>query len=187
MSAWNLRSLLRVALVGALAAGPAAAAGAGASTSTVSLAPVTIGASLQKALKDRYGVDEAQELQQAVTHSLSRSLKGVGAQQGEAAAIRIEVLIDSATPTHPTRRQLNENPSLDYLGSVSRGGADLRAVLRNADGQVLDRVAYDYYAYTLKEASMSAAPWGDAYIAIDRFADQVARHWRRLAGAAPAS
>src|SRR5260221_4818267 len=187
MSAWNLRSLLRVALVGALAAGPAAAAGAGASTSTVSLAPVTIGASLQKALKDRYGVDEAQELQQAVTQSLSRSLKGAGAQQGEAAAIRIEVLIDAATPTHPTRRQMSDNPSLDYLRSVSKGGAELHAVLRNADGQVLDQVAYDYYAYTLKKASRSGAAWGDAYIAIDRFADQVARHWRRLSGATPAS
>ncbi len=185
MSARNLRSLLLSALVGALAAGPAATAAA--SATTVSVAPVAIGATLQKALQDRYGVDEARELQQAVTQSLSRSLKGVGAQPGEAAAIRIEVLIDSATPTHPTRRQMSENPSLDYLGSVSRGGAELRAVLRNADGQVLDHVAYDYYAYTLHEASMSGAAWGDAYIAIDRFADQVARHWRRLSGATPAS
>jgi hypothetical protein len=181
MSSWKLRTVLPLALVWACAADPASAAAA------VSIAPVTIGATLQKALQERYGVDEAQELQKAVTASLTRSLKGVGAEAGETAPVRIEVAIVSATPTHPTRRQLNENPSLDYLRSVSKGGADLHAVLRDANGKVLDKVAYDYYAYTLREASMSASPWGDAYIAIDRFADQVAKKWQRLSAAKPAS
>jgi hypothetical protein len=178
-----VRTILLAALFGALTAGPAAAAAA----TTVSVAPVAIGDTLQKALKDRYGVAEAQDLQEAVAHSLARSLKGAGAAPGDAGAVRIEVLIDSATPTHPTRRQLSENPSLDYLASVSRGGAELHAVLRNADGKVLDKVSYDYYAYSLRETSKSGGAWGDAYIAIDRFADQVARHWRQLPGTAPAS
>ena len=182
MSTPRLRTLLLAALFCALTAEPGGAAAA-----AVSVGPVAIGDTLQKALKDRYGVDEAQDLQQAVTHSLSRSLKRVGAEPGERAAIRIEVLIDSATPTHPTRRQLSENPSLDYLASVSRGGADLHAVLRNASGQVLDKVAYDYYAYSIREASMSGSTWGDAYIAIDRFADQVAKAWQRLSAAKPTS
>ena len=182
MNTRNVQTLFLAALFCALAAGPGAAA-----TTSVSVGPVAIGDTLQKALKDRYGVDEAQELQQAVTHSLARSLKGVGAEEGGTAPIRIEVLIDSATPTHPTRRQLSENPSLDYLRSISRGGAELHAVLRNAKGDVLDRVSYDYYANTLHEASMSGGAWGDAYIAIDRFADQVARHLRQLSGTAPAS
>ena len=180
MSTSTSRTLLLAALFCALAGEPAAAA-------AVTVEPVAIGATLQKALKDRYGVDEAQDLQQAVTHSLSRSLKEAGAEPGEAGAVRIEVLIDSAIPTHPTRRQLNENPSLDYLASVSRGGAELHAILRSADGKVLDRVAYDYYAYSLREASMSGGAWGDAYIAINRFSDQVARHWRQLSAAPPAS
>ena len=184
MSTWKLRSLLLVALIGGLTAEWAVAA---APAAAVTVGPVAIGETLQKALKDRYGVDEAQDLQNAVTQSLSRSLKKAGAEQGEAAAIRIEVLIDSAIPTHPTRRQLSENPSLDFLASVSRGGAQLHAVLRNADGKVLDRVAYDYYANTLREASMSGSAWGDAYIAINRFSDQVARHWRQLSAAPPAS
>jgi hypothetical protein len=34
---------------------------------------------------------------------------------------------------------------------------------------------------------MSAGAWGDAYIAIDRFADQVAKKWQRLSAAKPAS
>jgi hypothetical protein len=179
MSTWSLRAALLLALVGGFSAGPAAAA-------AVSVAPAAIGETLQRALKDRYGVDEAQVLQQAVAQSLARSLKAVGAAPGEAAPIRIEVLIDAATPTHPTRRQLNENPSLDYLGSVSRGGAELHAVLRNANGQALDHVDYDYYAYTLRESSMSAAAWGDAYLAIDRFAEQVAKAWQKLSVAKPA-
>lgn len=180
MRTWQLRFLFLVAPACALVAGPAVA------SAVVTIAPVAIGETLQKALKDRYGVDEAQDLEQAVTKSLSRSLKGVGAEQG-GAAIRIEVLIDAATPTHPTRRQMSENPSLDYLASVSRGGAELHAVLRNASGQVLDKVAYDYYAYSIREASMSASAWGDAYLAIDRFADQVAKACQRLSAAKPAS
>ena len=186
MTSRKLRTLFLTALLGALAASPWAAAAADAGAA-VSVGPVAIGDTLQKALKDRYGVDEGRELQQAVTQSLSRSLKGVGAEQGEGAAIRIEVLIDSATPTHPTRRQMSENPSLDYLASISRGGAELHAVLRNASGQVLDHVAFDYYAYSLREASMSASAWGDAYLAIDRFADQVAKAWQRASAAKPAS
>ena len=182
MSTRNVRTVFLAALFCALAAGPGAAA-----TASVSVGPVAIGELLQKALKEHYGVDEAQDLQQAVTHSLSRSLKEAGAEPGEGGAVRIEVLIDAAMPTHPTRRQLNENPSLDYLRSVSRGGAELHAVLRNADGKVLDRVSYDYYAYSLRDTSRSGGAWGDAYIAIDRFSDQVARHWRQLSAAPPAS
>ncbi len=184
MNTRNVQTLFLAALFCALAVGPGAAATA---TASVSVGPVAIGEILHKALKDRYGVDEAKELQQAVTQSLSRSLKDAGAEPGEGGAVRIEVLIDAATPTHPTRRQLNENPSLDYLASVSRGGAELHAVLRNADGKVLDRVSYDYYAYSLRETSLSGGAWGDAYIAIDRFSDQVARHWRQLSAAPPAS
>jgi hypothetical protein len=183
MSTLKLRSLLAAALIGGLTAGLAVAA---APAAAVSVGPVAIGETLQKALKDRYGVDEAQDLQKAVTESLARSLKEAGAEQGEAAAIRIEVLIDEAIPTHPTRRQMNENPSLDYLASVSRGGAELHAVLRSADGKVLDHVAYDYYAYSLREVSMSGGAWGDAYLAINRFSDQVARHWRQLSAVPPA-
>ena len=172
--------MLTLALLCACAAGPATAA-------AVSIAPATIGDSLQRALKDKYGVDEAQDLEKAVAQSLARSLKGVGAEPGDTAPIRIEVLIDAATPTHPTRRQMSENPSLDYLASISRGGAKLHAVLRNASGQVLDHVAYDHYAYSIREASMSASAWGDAYLAIDGFADQVAKAWQKLSAAKPAS
>ena len=179
MSLWNPRKLLLLSLAGGYAAASMAA--------PVTIAPVVIGEPLQKSLNDRYGVAEAQELQAAVVQSLTRSLKRVGAEPGAGAPVRIEVLIDSATPTHPTRRQMNENPSLDYLASVSRGGAQLHAVLRSADGKALDRVAYDYYANTLHEVSQSASAWGDAYLAMDRFADQVAKAWQRLSATPPAS
>ncbi len=147
----------------------------------VKLPPVTIAPSLQSALNERYGADERAVLGEAVTRSLERALKAAGASFDDAAPLRIEVSIEDAVPTHPTRWQLQRNPSLDYLRSVSRGGAHLVAVLRGADGQVIDRVDYDHYAMSIEDASLSGSAWGDAMLAIDRFATQVVKAWRRHA------
>jgi hypothetical protein len=173
----NLRRFMQAGLVAVVSAAVLAAPPVGAAS--VALAPVTIGAPLQSALHDRYGEAEGAVLQDAVTKSLSAALRKAGGSLDGAAALRIEVSIEAATPTHPTRRQLNENPSLDYLKSVARGGATLHAVLRDAGGKQIDRVDYDRYAATLDEASLSGSAWGDALLAIDRFAAQVVKAWRR--------
>jgi hypothetical protein len=134
---------------------------------SVGIAPVTIGAPLQTALHDRYGAE-----------SLGRALKSAGASLETAASLRIEVSIEQAVATHPTRRQLLVNPSLDYLRSIARGGAQLRAVLRDTQGRVIDRFEYDHYAPSLDQISLAGGTWGDALIAIDRFATQLASAWR---------
>ena len=142
----------------------------------------TIGADLQKALHDHYGVAEGAVLQETVADELARELKSAGATVDAAAKPSIEVTIDDALPTHPTRYQVEQRPSLDPLRSVSRGGARLHAVLRGADGKEIDHVDYDYYAMSLDTVSPSGNPWADARVTIERFATQVAQAWKRSAG-----
>jgi hypothetical protein len=151
---------------------------------SVAVAPVTIGESLQAALRERYGTDEGPVLQQAADESLSRALKDAGAPLAGTEAVagagplRIEVSIEEAVATHPTRRQLTDSPGLDYTRSIARGGARLHAVLRDADGKMIDQLDYDRYALSLQEASLSGGAWGDALLAFDGFAAQVIRSWR---------
>jgi hypothetical protein len=152
-----------------------ASSGAGA----VRLAPVTIGTTLQTALHDRLGDREGPVLQSMVADSLSRELKAAGATLDDSAALRIEVSIEDAVPSHPTRHQLELNPALDPVRSVSLGGARLRAVLRGADGKEIDHVDYDYRPVSLEQVSPSLDAWADAHVTIQRFSDLVVKAWRR--------
>jgi len=153
---------------------------------SVAVAPVTIAMPLQTALRERYGTDEGPVLQQAAGESLGRALKDAGAPlavavpaagAAGAAPLRIEVSIEDAIATHPTRRQLMDNPGLDYLRSIARGGARLHAVLRGADDKIIDQLDYDRYALSLQEASLSGGAWGDALLAFDGFAAQLTHSW----------
>jgi hypothetical protein len=148
----------------------------------VAIAPVKISVPLQKALQDQYGESEAAVLQSAVAERLARSLKSAGASVSDSAQQRIEISIDDAKPSHPTRFQIQKNPSLDPLRSRSLGGARLHAVLKGAAGKVLDQVEYHDYAMSFQEASPSGDAWADARVAIERFAAQVVKSWRRNAG-----
>ena len=148
---------------------------------TVMLAPATIGSRLQVKLHDLYGAGEATELKSAVAEYLGREFKAAGVTVDAAAPLRIEVSIEDAVPTHPTRYQLQQTPSLDYLRSISRGGAHLVAVLRAADGKEIDRVDLDYSPASLDEVSPAGGAWGDARVAMDRFSVQVLKAWRRRA------
>ncbi|MDE2251937.1 MAG: hypothetical protein KGL25_11110 [Gammaproteobacteria bacterium] len=175
---WRGRSsvLAAIAVLGAAClAWPAVAA-------SVRVPTATIGTDLQKALHDRYGIAEGKVLQQEVADELARELRAAGATLDDAAKANIEVSIDDAVPTHPTRFQVAQQPSLDPVRSVSRGGARLHAVLRDATGKAVDHVDYDYYAVSLDTVSPSGSPWGDAFVTIERFASQVAKAWKRSLG-----
>ncbi len=165
-------------LAAASIAGPALASSG---ASAVRLVPATIGATLQSALHDRLGEREGPVLQSMVADNLGRELKAAGATVDDSAALRIEVSIDDAVPSHPTRRQLELNPSLDPIRSVSLGGARLQAVLRGADGKEIDHVDYDYRPVSLEQVSPSGDAWGDARVTIQRFSDLVVKAWRRHA------
>ncbi len=148
----------------------------------VAVAPMTISVPLQKALHDQYGASEGAVLQEAVAERLQRAFASADVSISDSASLRLDVSIERAVPSHPTRYQIQQNPSLDALRSVSLGGAHLHAVLHGADGKVLDEIDYDRFATSLEDASPSGDAWGDARVSIDRFSDLVVKSWRQHAG-----
>jgi hypothetical protein len=173
-----MRCILSLSLAGAfalittttaIAATPAAAA--------VAPDTVVIAERLQKALATNYGSEEGVVLQRTVADSLARAMQHAGLTAR--ADLRLEVLLSDARPSHPTRHQLSANPALDFVRSKSLGGATLSAVLRDANGKELERVSFDRYATMLSEVSPALEAWADARLAIDRFADEVVKAYRR--------
>ena len=59
------------------------------------------------------------------------------------------------------------------MESISLGGAELHAVLRGADGVVIEEVTHRRYNYSLEEIG-AATTWSEARRAIRQFADKVA-------------
>jgi hypothetical protein len=174
-----MNTIARLAAGLAMLAASSIAVPALASAGSVHIEPAAIGTALQTALHGRFGDREGPVLQSAVADSLGRELKAAGATLDDSAALRIEVTIEDAAPSHPTRHQLEVNPSLDPVQSVSIGGARLRAVLRAADGKEIDHVEYDYRPVSLEQVSPSGDAWADARVTIQRFSDLVVKAWRR--------
>jgi len=162
-----MRSLARLCVTAAwlsLAGVADAEAPAPAAAVEVSIAP-----RFEAELKNTYGADQGEVLKRAITDALASRLAT------RARAVRVEVVLEWAKPTHPTPLQLEREPGLDFLRSISPGGADLRATLHGADGRELGQVSYSYYAPDLHLASRAGEAWADARVSIGRFADAVAR------------
>jgi hypothetical protein len=142
--------------------------------------PVQVGFSpeFETQLRSTYGVDQAEVLRAAIAEALGRAL-GAPASDPQK-QVSIEVVVESAKPTHPTPRQLFQEPGIDFLRSKSPGGAELSARLRGADGRSLGQVSYSYFAPTLQLASPAGEAWADARLAIQRFASAVAAKLRTL-------
>ncbi len=135
----------------------------------VNVAPVTLSPSLMKRMHDSFGDREIPALQKLVADAVHKQM-GSGAC-GKAANIQIQ--IEDATPTHPTRWQMENDPSLDFLYSKSVGGAELTGRLLGADGRALTTVAYRRFAPDIYRISMAADPWADAQVTVDRFASKL--------------
>lgn len=158
--------------VALLAAVPAGGSAPGAPTSVP--VAVTFSPALDQRLEADYGGLERDTLRAIVVDAVDRALERRARRAALAADVRVEVVIGDARPSHPTRSQLLNNPSIDPLRSKSLGGADLKGAVLAADGRVLATAAYDYYAPDFATASPGGDAWADARIAIDRFAGQLA-------------
>ena len=174
-----MQSLTVLGLTAALlAASPSATAATGVASPvavTVSFSPV-----LERRLSDSYGERERDALRAIVVDSVGRAVDRRARRTPVAVELNVEVVLADALPSHPTRRQGLENPSIDPIRSRSLGGADVAGTVRNSAGQVVATVSYGYFAPDLMIASSGGDAWADARIAIDRFADQLAA---RLPGA----
>lgn len=145
-----------------------------AAAQTVALAPVSFSAEMQTALEEDLGAREAEVLQSAVTSAVEQALARRGATLGDPGSLRVEIAIVDADPNRPTLEQLADEPGLDSLRSISVGGAELRAVLRSADGQVIDEVSHRQYDQNIEDAERANTTWSTARRAIRRFATKVA-------------
>ncbi|HYD88038.1 MAG TPA: hypothetical protein VEA80_11225 [Vitreimonas sp.] len=154
--------------VSALAFAHAAAA------APVSLAPISFSPEFQTDLEEEYGVREGEILQTAVREAVAAELQSRGATVDGAGGLTIEISIVDADPNRPTMQQLADQPGLDSIRSISIGGAELRAVLRGANGAVVSEVTHRRYNHSLADIAGPAATWTEARRAIRQFARKVA-------------
>ncbi|MEZ5958877.1 MAG: hypothetical protein R3C30_00425 [Hyphomonadaceae bacterium] len=131
--------------------------------------PVSFSPEFQTALEEDYGVREGEVLRTAVTDAIARELSRRGVSNN---GVSIEVTIIDAEPNRPTMQQLFDRPSLDFQ-SVSIGGAELRAVVRGANGATTE-VTHRRYNHSLADLSGAATTWTEARRSIRQFAVKVA-------------
>ena len=163
--AFAAASVLSIAFAASAAAGP------------VVVRPLAIDPELQTKFEDDYGTREIAELSDAVSRALASELRQAGGTIADSGPITIETTLIDVKPSKPTMEQLADKPGLDYFGSVSLGGAELRARFLAADGSVLREINYDWYETDLL-TSTSLGTWSDARRAVRRFADKVGQAYR---------
>jgi hypothetical protein len=118
----------------------------------------------------RYGEEEGAVLRTAILTAVSRKLGRVAAASG----LAITVVVQDVAPTHPTRKQLTDDPATDVARTKFIGGAELTGTVRDAGGRVLATVHYRHVPPSLELGSASIDPWADARLAIERFAAKLA-------------
>jgi hypothetical protein len=124
----------------------------------------------------RYGADEAATLRSAILAALSRETGRVAMPANLVAT----VMVQDIAPTHPTAKQVSDDPALDAVRTKYLGGAAFIGYVRDAKQHVVAVVTYRHFAPTLVEGSASLDPWADARLAIDRFAAKLAAACRDL-------
>jgi outer membrane receptor protein involved in Fe transport len=151
-----------------------------ASASAQTLEQVSYSPAFQAELEDDLGMREGEYLRENVTRAIERAIARRNVAQ---APLRIEVVIEDAQPNRFTTQQLRTRPGVDPIRSVSVGGAELRAVLRGADGAVLAEVEHRRYSTSLRDLFFEPLTWTDANRAIRQFAEKVADAYVAHAGA----
>jgi hypothetical protein len=131
--------------------------------------PVSFSPEFQTALDEELGAREGEVLRAAVSEAIARELSSRGVAADSAS---VEVTIVDADPNRPTMQQLVDEPSLDF-SSISIGGAELRAVVRGANGGTTE-VSHRRYNHSLGDLAGAATTWTEARRAIRQFAVKVA-------------
>ncbi len=149
-----------------------------ASAAPVSVGEVSIGPHFQTVLEHRLGVEEAPKLERMVSEAVAGALQRAGADVEPGAGVTVETTILDAKPNTPTFKQLEDQPGLSPILSISIGGARLHGVVRGANGQVLAEIDHDRYSNTLAEVGVAPTQWMDAQRAIRQYADKVARAYQ---------
>jgi hypothetical protein len=124
----------------------------------------------------RYGESERATLTSAIVSAVSRQ-SSCAAVPGE---LTVAVTVQDVASTRPTLKQQTDNPTLDPVRTKYLGGAALSGEVRDASHNVVTRVSYRYFPFSLPLGSVSVDPWADARLAIEGFAAKLARACRDL-------
>ena len=124
----------------------------------------------------RYGAAEAATLRSAILAALARETGRVAMPANLVAT----VMVQDVAPTHPTAKQVSDDPAVDAVRTKYLGGAELIGYVRDANQHVVAVVTYRHFAPTLVQGSASLDPWADARLAIDQFAAKLAAACRDL-------
>jgi hypothetical protein len=124
----------------------------------------------------RYGAEETAALRAAIVAAVARETGRVAMPANLAAT----VMVQDIAPTHPTAKQVSDDPALDAVRTKYLGGAELIGYVRDAKQRVVAVVTYRHFAPTLAQGSASLDPWADARLAIDQFAAKLAAACRDL-------
>jgi len=127
-------------------------------------------------LQNAYGPAEAGVLREAIIAAVAKEAR----REPMPAGLTLKVTVRQIAPSHPTRKQQTDDPTLDPVKTHYAGGADLVGEILDAKQQVLATVGYRNFAIELSLASPSWDAWADARVAIDRFAAKLATTWSRL-------
>ena len=182
-----MRAHSAIAALAALAFAQTAAA------ATVSIAPVRVDPEFQAKVGARIAMNDYRTetfdesdvayLRREVGRAVGAALARAGASVGEGGAYVLDITIVNADPNRPTMAQLRQRPGLDWINSVSTGGATLRGVLRDASGAVVADISHAYYTPSLDWVYATSGAWFDADRSIRGFARKVAAAYRaRAAG-----
>jgi hypothetical protein len=144
------------------------------SAAAVTVSPISFSPEFETELSEDLGEREGVVLREDVERAVANALaaRGVSASGSDT----IEITIVDAQPNRPTLEQLSDRPGLDYIRSVSIGGAELRGVIRSSSGDVDAEVEHRRYNQSLDEfhGFPPAGTWSEARRAIRRFANKVA-------------
>jgi hypothetical protein len=124
----------------------------------------------------RYGAAESAVVRAAILAAVARQTARVAMP----ASLAATVMVQDLAPTHPTRQQVSDDPSVDAVRTKYLGGAALVGYVRDARQHMVAVVTYRHFAPTLTEGSASLDPWADARLAIDQFAAKLAAACRDL-------
>jgi hypothetical protein len=151
----------------------AAAAGGGPLSSEPA---IVIAPAYETVLRSIYGEPEGPVLRTIVGERVSAALRA----RDCGGASQLEITLLDARPTHPTDKQIDDNPAIDRLRTHYLGGASFTARFLAADGNELKSLRYDRYAETDRLGSKAAEPWADVRLASEALGAQLARACAKL-------
>jgi hypothetical protein len=122
-----------------------------------------------------YGESEGAAVRAAILTEVSRA-----SQPQSPPRLSVAVTVTDLAASRLTRKQLNDDPSLDVVSSKSLGGAELKGEVRDAQQHLLTIVSYRYFAPDITAGSPARDPWADARVAIAGFAAKLAATVRDL-------